>query len=171
MAKFTFKCESQNSDTINTIEFTTSSVHVVLQKLEQFLRSSGSDFEIDGYIGVLQPEYDTKDDEDSTSVNVFRNMSDDLIKNPPYMDSLSKIDEIKIDLDNINFDYMGNMGGSVITGGAGEDTIQSYDKIVVDLNQENCSLCKLPVNVMRMHQCFDPQCPSNAYRREYHSEK
>jgi hypothetical protein len=167
MAKFTFKCESQNSDTVNTIEFTTSSVHVVLQKLEQFLRSSGSDFEVDGYIGVLQPEYDPKDDEDedSISLNVFKSMSEDLIKNPPYMDSFS------INLDDINFDYMGNMGGSVITGGAGEDTIMSYDKIVVDSNQENCSLCKLPVNVMRMHQCFDPQCPSGAYRREYHSEK
>ncbi len=147
--KFTFICEPESGTKV-THEFSTNDSFIVEKNFKQFLKSSF--------------DHDMKD-EDSISVNVFRSMADDLIKNPPHMDSFS------INLDDINFDYMGNMGGSVITGGAGEDTIMSYDKIVVDSNQENCSLCKLPVNVMRMHQCFDPQCPSGAYRREYHSEK
>ena len=147
--KFTFICEPESGTKV-THEFSTQDSFTVEKKFKQFLKNS-FDHDIE--------------DEDSNSVSVFRSMSEDLIKNPPYMDSFS------INLDDINFDYMGNMGGSVITGGAGEDTIMSYDKIVVDSNQENCSLCKLPVNVMRMHQCFDPQCPSGAYRREYHSEK
>jgi hypothetical protein len=54
-----------------------------------------------------------------------------------------------------------------------KDLLQKNEKVedeygdIFAKNEEKCELCKLPVDVMQIHQCFDPKCPCGAYRNQY----
>jgi len=176
MARFTFKCENEDNDTVNTIEFTAYSIHQVLAKVEQFIQGT-SEFEIDGYLDIVQPQYEADDDEEedeeeeeykpSSSV-IFKSMADDLIKNPPSMFD----DTIQISLDDVRFDNMYNMTC------AHQDDIIRFDDIKIEpfdfslpgntmivgidtLN--NCPLCNLPKSVMETNKCWDEKCPFGTF--------
>ena len=49
----------------------------------------------------------------------------------------------------------------------GEDDLQLNIDFEIEEEKETCDLCKLPTSVMKLHQCFDPKCPSGAYRNQY----
>jgi hypothetical protein len=136
-----------------------------------FLRGAGYHF--DGHLDVVSYESeinkidDELDDlkEEIRRQRVFNHIVKD-IQNNPF--------EIKSNLDNhaSHFDLDLDLGENDIQtdfGAAGPTMTVSDDDIQLDLNfdEDKCSLCKLPKSVMKLHQCFDPSCPSGAYRNQY----
>lgn len=139
------------------------------------------------------------DDEPLSSSSVFSHMVNDIITNPINFDiTTSKPDySIKQDYvlneDSMNFTYSGAAMPTYTVGSIDDGinfdvsnlTLSDSDYTVSvtedDLSQmsftfeesENdkgkCSLCKLPISVMQLHQCFDPKCPCGAYRSQYNA--
>jgi hypothetical protein len=98
---------------------------------------------------------DVEDDEVDTSV--MSHIADDLIRQNSKKSEEDIFGDIFTSNKNIQTDF----------GAAGPTlTVASEDDFQLNLNleNENCSLCKLPISVMELHQCFDPSCPSGAYR-------
>ena len=161
MARYTFTCEHFEYDLYrgdengvaskHTTEFRADTLETMLENFEMFLRGSG--FHFDGVIDVVSLEDGVEDD-----VSVMSHIADDLIRQNSKKSEEDIFGDVFVSNESeIDFDF----------GAAGPTlTVASEDDLQLNLNleNENCSLCKLPISVMDLHQCFDPSCPSGAYR-------
>ena len=176
MSKFTFISErfdydEDTGEQRNLVSKTTREFHghhldSVLDEMTEFLRGAGYHF--DGHLDVVSYEseiddFDRELDElkdEVRSQRVFDHIVRD-IQNNPFEKNKDKdsFGDIFISSEDIQTDF----GAAGLTMTFGDDDIQ------LDLNfdEDKCSLCKLPKSVMQLHQCFDPSCPSGAYRNQY----
>ena len=167
MSKFTFINEQFDYDEYtgeqrNLVSKTTREFHghhldSVLDEMTAFLRGAGYHF--DGHLDVVsyESEINKIDDEldelkdEVRSQRVFDHIVRD-IQNNPFEKNKDK-------------DSFGDIfiSSEDISSGTEDDIFQ------LDLNfdEDKCSLCKLPKSVMQLHQCFDPSCPSGAYKNQY----
>ena len=167
MSKFTFISErfdydEDTGEQRNLVSKTTREFHghhldSVLDEMTAFLRGAGYHF--DGHLDVVsyESEINKIDDEldelkdEVRSQRVFDHIVRD-IQNNPFEKNKDK-------------DSFGDIfiSSEDISSGTEDDIFQ------LDLNfdEDKCSLCKLPKSVMQLHQCFDPSCPSGAYRNQY----
>ena len=167
MSKFTFineqfdydeyTGEQRNLVSKTTREFHGHTLDGVLDEMTAFLRGAGYHF--DGHLDVVsyESEINKIDDEldelkdEVRSQRVFDHIVRD-IQNNPFEKNKDK-------------DSFGDIfiSSEDISSGTEDDIFQ------LDLNfdEDKCSLCKLPKSVMQLHQCFDPSCPSGAYRNQY----
>jgi len=186
MSKFTFISErfdydEDTGEQRNLVSKTTREFHghhldSVLDEMTEFLRGAGYHF--DGHVDVVSYESEIDeidrelDDlkEEIRSQRVFDHIVRDIQNNPFDMKSdKDSFGDIFISNESIHTDY----------GAAGPTLTVSDDDIQLDLSfdfeedfdfeeeKETCDLCKLPISVMKLHQCFDPKCPTDAYRNQY----
>ena len=186
MSKFTFISErfdydedtgeQRNLVSKTTREFYGHHLDSVLDEMTEFLRGAGYHF--DGHVEVVSYESEIDeidrelDDlkEEIRSQRVFDHIVRDIQNNPFDMKSdKDSFGDIFISNESIHTDY----------GAAGPTLTVSDDDIQLDLSfdfeedfdfeeeKETCDLCKLPISVMKLHQCFDPKCPTDAYRNQY----
>ncbi len=163
MARYTFTCEHFNYNVFgdenniaskHTTEFRADTLETMLENFEMFLRGSG--FHFDGVVDIVPHESDDVED-DEVDTSVMSHIADDLIHQNSKKSEEDIFGDIFTSNKNIQTDF----------GAAGPTlTVASEDDFQLNLNleNENCSLCKLPISVMELHQCFDPSCPSGAYR-------
>ena len=167
MSKFTFISEQFDYDEYtgeqrNLISKTTREFHGhtlegLLDEMTAFLRGAGYHF--DGHLDVVSYESE------------INKIDDELDELKDEMRSQRVFDHIVRDIQNNPFeknkdkDSFGDIfiSSEDISSGTEDDIFQ------LDLNfdEDKCSLCKLPKSVMQLHQCFDPSCPSGAYRNQY----
>ena len=168
MARYTFTCEhfdyndfngdEQNVAAKHTTEFRADTLETMLENFEMFLRGSG--FHFDGVIDVVSLEDDVEDD-----VSVMSHIADDLIRQNSKKSEEDIFGDVFVSNESeIDFDF--GAAGPTLTVLPGLEPLATEDdfQINLDFENENCSLCKLPISVMDLHQCFDPSCPSGAYR-------
>jgi len=186
MSKFTFINERFDYDEYNgeetnivsksTREFRAHHLESILDEMTDFLRGAGYHF--DGHLDVVSYESkinkidDELDDfkEEIRSQRVFNHIVRD-IQNNPF--------EKNNDKDSFGDIFISNESIQTDFGAAGPTLTVSDDDIQLDLSfdfeedfdfeeeKETCDLCKLPISVMKLHQCFDPKCPTDAYRNQY----
>lgn len=166
MARYTFTCEHFEYDLYrgdengvvskHTTEFRADTIETMLENFEMFLRGAG--FHFDGVIDIV-PQEDDEVEDDDVDVSVMSHIAEDLMRN-----NKSKDEDIFGDIFASNESIQTDFGaaGPTFTV-ATEDDFQ----INLDFDDETCSLCKLPTSVMKLHQCFDPSCPTGAYRNQY----
>ena len=167
MARYTFTCEHFNYNDFgdenniaskHTTEFRADTLETMLENFEMFLRGSG--FHFDGVIDVVSLEDDVEDD-----VSVMSHIADDLIRQNSKKSEEDIFGDVFVSNESeIDFDF--GAAGPTLTVLPGLEPLATEDEfqINLDFENENCSLCKLPISVMDLHQCFDPSCPSGAYR-------
>jgi hypothetical protein len=167
MARYTFTCEHFNYNDFgdenniaskHTTEFRADTLETMLENFEMFLRGSG--FHFDGVIDVVSLEDDVEDD-----VSVMSHIADDLIRQNSKKSEEDIFGDVFVSNESeIDFDF--GAAGPTLTVLPGLEPLATEDdfQINLDFENENCSLCKLPISVMDLHQCFDPSCPSGAYR-------
>jgi hypothetical protein len=163
MARYTFTCEHFNYNDFgdenniaskHTTEFRADTLETMLENFEMFLRGSG--FHFDGVIDVVSLEDD---------VSVMSHIADDLIRQNSKKSEEDIFGDVFVSNESeIDFDF--GAAGPTLTVLPGLEPLATEDdfQINLDFENENCSLCKLPISVMDLHQCFDPSCPSGAYR-------
>jgi hypothetical protein len=180
MAKYTFTCEHFNYNDFNgnemdvaskhTTEFRADDLTTMLENFESFLRGAG--FHFDGVIDIVPPEKEISWDEEETgdtdaelSKRVFDHMVKDLTKNN---------DDIVVSVPNqysFNFETMNDSHGTYKIDDGVDFKEINFSLQESSFEETNCPLCKLPVSVMQLHQCFDPKCPCGAYRNQFYSDK
>jgi hypothetical protein len=182
MARYTFTCEhfdyndfngdEQNVASKHTTEFRADTLETMLENFEMFLRGAG--FQFDGVIDVISPEENDIEEDlqaidefvaDHQSERVMDHIVKDLMRQNDQKESVKlqdKFGDVFVSDDSMGFPFAAAQSTLTITS-------DEYDPSPVQLNLENetCSLCKLPVSVMKRHQCFDPSCPSGAYRNQH----
>ena len=183
MARYTFTCEhfdyndfngdEQNVAAKHTTEFRADTLETMLENFEMFLRGAG--FHFDGVIGVVSMEDGNDCEEDLRAIDdfvadhqsekVMDHVVKDLMRQNDQKESVKlqdKFGDVFVSDDSMGFPFAAAQSTLTITS-------DEYDPSPVQLNLKNetCSLCKLPVSVMKRHQCFDPSCPSGAYRNQY----
>lgn len=171
MPRFTFTCEHFDYDfyragendiaSKHTTEFSADDLTTMLENFEMFLHGAG--FHFDGVIDVVKPDDERDAEEDLRAIDdfiddqrghrVFDSMVNTLLKDEPT-DSFG---DIFISTDDMEIDTTYTIDESVY-----------YPQYSTEFSEsEYCSLCKLPISVMKLHQCFDVKCPSGSYRNQY----
>ena len=181
MSKFTFISErfdydEDTGEQRNLVSKTTREFHghhldSVLDEMTEFLRGAGYHF--DGHVDVVSYESEIDeidrelDDlkEEIRSQRVFDHIVRDIQNNPFDMKSdKDSFGDIFISNESIQTDF--GAAGPTFTI-MGEDDLQLNIDFEIEEEKETCDLCKLPTSVMKLHQCFDPKCPTDAYRNQY----
>ena len=184
MARYTFTCEhfdyndfngdEQNVASKHTTQFRADTLETMLENFEMFLRGAG--FQFDGVIDVISPEENDIEEDlqaidefvaDHQSERVMDHIVKDLMRQNDQKESVKLQDQfgdVFVSDDSMGSPFAAAQSTLTITS-------DEYDlsplQLNLNLENETCSLCKLPVSVMKLHQCFDPSCPSGAYRNQY----
>jgi hypothetical protein len=199
MSKFTFIVERFDYDEYTgeegrlisktTREFYGHHLEGLLDEMTEFLRGAG--YHLDGHLDVVSYEHkiDMLDEEldelksEEQSRKVFSHMVREIEKNPISLKGAAAESQFVVNLDNMNTNYVfgsndfDNVGAAhgtfTISDEIDISTLSSIEPVNINLSNdvELCSACKLPVSVMQLHQCFDPDCPCGAYRSQFHSPK
>ena len=167
MARYTFTCEhfdyndftgdEQNVASKHTTEFRADTLETMLENFEMFLRGAG--FQFDGVIDIVPMEDGNDCEEDLRAIDDFvAERRSEKVMNHIVKDLMNNPFKTEDELDNMNKDFVA--GASLNTASVFSEQ-GSFDF------SENCQLCKLPINVMKLHQCFDSNCPCGAYRTQF----
>jgi len=191
MARYTFTCEHFEYDLYrgdengvaskHTTEFRADTLETMLENFELFLRGAG--FHFDGVLEVVESDDDRDAEEDLRAIDdfvtghqserVMDHVVKDLMRQNDQKESVKLQDEfgdIFVSNENILIDH--GAAQPVYTVATEDDSQLSFTFDLSEYsrefsNDEYCSLCKLPISVMNLHQCFDPSCPTGAYRNQY----
>ena len=185
MARYTFTCEhfDYNNFTGDEIgvaskhstEFRADTLETMLENFEMFLRGAG--FQFDGVIDVVESDDDRDAEEDLRAIDdfvtghrserVMDHIVKDLMRQNDQKESVKLQDEfgdIFVSDDSMAFPFPAAQPTLTVTS---DELDLAPVQLNLNLENETCSLCKLPISVMKLHQCFDPSCPSGAYRNQY----
>ena len=170
MARYTFTCEhfDYNNFTGNeegvsskhTVEFRADTLETMFEQFEMFLRGAG--FHFDGRLDVVNdeedsPEWQTEEYETPTTSSWDWSVNE-LLKGPITLQDVTKGE------DTISFPSasitISNYGAAQPTNAffSGEDTIT-----ITGLNPAKCQVCGLDKTVMKVHNCYDDNCPKGSW--------
>jgi hypothetical protein len=151
MSRYTFICEQFDYDEFTgdkigvssktTKEFNSEELDVILENFESFLKASG--FRFNGHLEIVE--------EDENLWGERWNDSDD--------------EEEEEQSSRVIEHMMNDLQKNPVT--MKDSSLEDEFGDVFVSNEKKCELCKLPVAVMQVHQCFDPKCPCGAYRNQY----
>jgi hypothetical protein len=187
MSRYTFICEQFDYDEFTgdkigvlsktTKEISSEELYVILENFESFLKGSG--FRFDGHLEIIEEdeklwsgrwndsvEENYEEDDGQISSEVIKHMMNDLQKNPITMKSSSLQDEFgDIFIESNDTTYHDDLDYGEAQPTLNVMTTSELENITLNFSEmeDKCDLCKLPKNVMRIHKCFDPQCPIGAY--------
>lgn len=165
MSKFTFICQEESMPFVSsteakrTVEFRADGLSDIIQEFECFLRGAGFYFE--GHLDIVDedgesPEWQTEEFETPTTGSWDWTV-DQLKKGPITLQDVIKEDTISIPSGGID---MPSYGAAQPTSAffSGEDTIT-----LTGLNPGKCVVCGLDKTVMKVHNCYDDNCPKGSW--------
>ena len=166
MARYTFTCEHFNYNNFtgneedvsskHTVEFRADDLTTMLEQFEMFLRGAG--FHFDGQLDIVQeeesPEWNTEEFKTPTTSSWDWTVNE-LNKGPITLQDV--VGEDTMNFSSINIPSYGAAQPTVAFM-SGEDTIT-----LNVLNPNKCQVCGLDKTVMKIHNCYDDNCPKGSW--------
>ena len=155
MSKFTFTCqETYGVPAKRTVEFEAVSLNDILAEVEMFLRGSG--FYFQGTLDIVdESDYqEPEETEEPPKTGSWDWTIEQLKKGPITLQDVTK-DDTTISFPGIDIQSYGAAQPTTAFF-SGEDTIT-----ITALNK--CQVCGLDKTVMKVHNCYDDNCPKGSW--------
>ena len=165
MSKFTFVCQEESMPFVHsiqskrTVEFNAETLDDILNEFEMFLRGAGFHFE--GRLDFVNEEEFLQPSEEQ-QISAWDWTVNELNKGPITLKDVVKEDDTLVfsNISDINLD-VSNYGAAQpvwpFSTMAGEDTI------TLSANPTKCQVCGLDKVVMKVHNCYDDNCPKGTW--------